>query len=397
MDKIEKIFKTVALILITALVTIILTTNYIIKREKNSNEDLFGANLSSTQFSKLKGVYGLIKNTYYKEVSDEDLEEAAIAGMLEGLDDPYSYYMNAEEYSAFNEETSGNYTGIGLYLRNNAEKNVIEVISPIKDTPAYKADIKTGDYIVAVDDVIYEGNQMSQAVKNIKGEAGTSVKITIVRDNEEIEKTLKREDINILELEYEVLSNNIGYINIKLFDKDVSTDFEKAYNELMKKNIKGLIIDVRDNPGGLLSEVVKISDMLVPEGLSVYTVDAQGNRKDYTSDAKKIEIPLVVLVNDGSASASEILAGAVKDHGVGTIVGITSYGKGLVQTVRQLNNNDAIKITTSEYFTPNGNKINEIGVVPDVEIDLTDELKKKIILTHSEDIQLQKAIEVIKK
>ena len=230
---------------------------------------------------------------------------------------------------------------------------------------------------------------MQSAVNVMRGKAGEKVTLTIQRDDKTFDVDVVRADINIKQLEYEFIEGNIGYIEILTFDEDIFVDFVNAYNDLINKDIKGLIIDVRDNPGGVLSEVIKISDMIIPKGIIVYTMDKNNNKIEYKSNTKGINIPLVVLTNGSSASASEILAGAIQDHGVGTIVGTKTYGKGLVQRTFLLENESVIKVTTDEFFTPNGNKINKEGIKPDVLVEMP--------VDAEEDVQLKKAIEILNK
>ena len=397
MNKFERITRTIIIVLITIFITVIVNTSYILNRLDVDLEDtttFLKYNLTSANedFSSLKKIYSIIKNKYYKEVDYEKIEKAAIDGMLYGLGDEYSYYMTQEEYEEFEEETSGNYTGIGLYLMNNIDINKIEIISPIKGTPAYEAGLKTGDYIIAIDETEYVGSQINEATTKIKGgEAGTTVKLTIERNGERFNIDVERTAISVYKLEYKVLQNNIGYIEIKIFNEETTKDFVNAYNDLLNKNVKGIIIDVRDNPGGLLTQVVNVCGKLIPkDSIVVYTIDKEGNRKDYVAkEGKEKDIPIIVLTNNGSASASEILASALQDHGIATIIGNTTYGKGVVQTLIPTISNGYLKLTTSEYFTPNGNKINKVGVKPDVEIS-DDE-------NTEEDEQLNKAIEVLNK
>lgn len=397
MNKFERISKTIIIVLITIFITIIINTGYILNRldiefEDTTNFLKYNLTSSNEDFSNLKKIYSIIQKKYYQDVSYEKLEKAAIDGMLYGLEDEYSYYMTEEEYKDFEEETSGNYTGIGLYLTTNVETNKIQVISPIKDAPAYKVGLKTGDYIIAVDGTEYLGTQINEATAKIKsGKEGTIVKLTIERDSQRFDVDVERSAISVYKLEYEVLQNNIGYIEIKIFNEDTTKDFENAYNYLLSKNVKGIIIDVRDNPGGLLTQVVNVCGKLIPkDSVVVYTIDKEGNRKDYIAkEGKKESIPMIVLTNEGSASASEILASALQDHGIANVVGENSFGKGVVQTLIPTVSNGYLKLTTSEYFTPNGNKINKVGVKPDVEI-ADDENTQK-------DEQLDKAIELLNK
>lgn len=397
MNKFERISKTIIIVLITVFITAIVNTGYILNRldvdfEDTTNFLKYNLTSSNEDFSNLKKIYSIVKNKYYQETNYEELEKAAIDGMLYGLEDEYSYYMTEEEYEEFEVETSGNYTGIGLYLTTNVETNKIQVISPIKDAPAYKVGLKTGDYIIAVDGTEYVGTQINEATTKIKsGKEGTIVKLTVERENQRFDVDVERSAISVYKLEYEVLQNNIGYIEIKIFNEDTTKDFENAYKDLLSKNVKGIIIDVRDNPGGLLTQVVNVCGKLIPkDSVVVYTIDKAGNRKDYVAkEGKKESIPMIVLTNEGSASASEILASALQDHGIANVVGQTTFGKGVVQTLIPTVSNGYLKLTTSEYFTPNGNKINKVGVKPDVEI-ADDENTEK-------DEQLDKAIELLNK
>ena len=398
MEKLNKILWSVTLVILSVVITFIVTASYmhnmysqgyVIKGEDKINISQNNTNSSTSKFPILESVCDILSNSFYEDVDKIALEEAAIRGMLNSLNDPYTYYMDPEEYGNFTADVLGNYTGIGLHLLYNVQENKIEVLAPIKDTPAYKADIKTGDFVIAVNGTTYTGEQMQSAVNVIKGKAGEKVTLTIERNGETFDIDVVRKDINIKQLEYEIIDGDIGYIEILTFDEDIHVDFVNAYNDLINSNIKGLIIDVRDNPGGVLGEVIKIADMIVPKGIIVYTMDRNNTKVEYKSNTDGIDIPLVVLINGSSASASEILAGAIKDHGVGTIVGTKTYGKGLVQRTFLLDNEAVIKITTDEFFTPNGNKINKEGILPDVEVELSSDAEV--------DLQLEKAIEILNK
>lgn len=346
-------------------------------------------------FDKLKDVLALINRDFlYTDLDMEKLEEGAIRGMLNALDDPYTSYFNKTETEDFLTETEGEYEGVGMYITFGTDIEWPMVLSPLKGSPATEAGVKAGDYIYAIDDVEIDTNTtLEEVASKLKGKEGTKVTVTFVRydENKKQEKytvELIRRKIEIATFEYEVKDNNIGYIKFNSFDELSDVQFKNAYRELVEnKKVKGLIIDIRDNPGGLLDRVVKIADSLVPSGIITYTVDRDGNKKVQSSDANQTEVPIVVLINENSASASEILASAIKDHGVGKIVGKTSYGKGLVQEFVGLGDGTYVKVTISEYFSPNGTKINKTGVVPD--IDIEDNLETE------EDEQLQKALEVI--
>lgn len=395
MEKFNRILRNATMVILSVVITFIVTTSYMhnLYADEYNSQDKNDINIShndkSSNFPILESVYEKLSNSFYEDIDKTKLEEGAIRGMMNSLNDPYTYYMDPEEYNDFTVDVLGNYSGIGLHLLYNVQENKIEVLTPIKDTPSYKADIKTGDYIIAVNGVYYTGEQMQSAVNVMRGKAGEKVTLTIQRDDKTFDVDVVRADINIKQLEYEIIEGNIGYIEILTFDEDIFVDFVNAYNDLINKDIKGLIIDVRDNPGGVLSEVIKISDMIIPKGIIVYTMDKNNNKIEYKSNTKGINIPLVVLTNGSSASASEILAGAIQDHGVGTIVGTKTYGKGLVQRTFLLENESVIKVTTDEFFTPNGNKINKEGIKPDVLVEMP--------VDAEEDVQLKKAIEILNK
>lgn len=397
MKKINKCFRYLTIVVLTAIITMLVVVSYMhnIYSEKiaeisnnKGQEQIVISDSSKSNFPLLDNVYNIIQRTFYQEIDKEELETEAIKAILNALDDPYSYYMSPTETQNFNVDVLGSFSGIGLQLFYNTEKNKIEVLTPLKDTPAYSANIKQGDYVIKVDGIPYLGEQLQEAINNIRGPEGTSVVLTIERDGTQFDVTIVRANINIQQLDYGMIGDDIGYIDIISFDEDISKDFENAYNDLLKKGIKGLIIDVRNNPGGVLSEVVNIADMLVPEGIIVYTVDKNDKRTNYESDSRHIKIPLVVLTNGSSASASEILAGAVKDHGVGIIVGTTTYGKGVVQQTFGIKTGGTIKLTTSEFFTPNGHAIDGKGVTPDVVVE--------IINPTADDLQLNKAVEILR-
>lgn len=344
----------------------------------------------SNDITKLDGIYTMIKENYYGEYSKDKLEEGAIKGLVNALGDKYSVYMNEDEFKNLLDDTEGEYTGIGLYLTTDSDKNLIQVISPIKDSPAFLVDIKPGDYILEVDGVTYTGEELNKATKHIKaGKEGTYVELKIKRDNNIFKVKVKRDNIQLYKMEHEVIKDNIGYINIKSFDKNTYSDFYDAYFELINNGVKGIIIDLRNNPGGLLNEVLNVCNILIPNGNRIIsTVDSSGNKTEYNSNTAYIKMPLVVLVNEGSASASEIMASCLQDNDVAKIVGTTTYGKGVVQSIISIADGTGLKLTVSEYFRANGNKINEIGVVPDYEVKESE--------NNNTDLQLEKAIELLK-
>ena len=350
------------------------------------------------KFLKIKLLENKIKKDYLYEVSDEDLRDGELKGMVAALKDPYSEYLTEEDLKEMNQETSGSFYGIGFTVYKN-ENNQIEVVSPIKDTPADRAGIKSKDIVVKVNGKNYTGDEMKEAIKVIKGEKGSKVHLTIYRPS--TKKTLEM-DVERAEIKIEtVISHkieNLGYIGIIQFNDHTDEEFKTHLDELKKQNVKGLIIDLRGNPGGTVSSVVKIADMLLPEGTIVSAKDK--NHKivfEYKSDKDQYDKPIVVLINEGSASASEILSGAIKDFNRGKLVGVKSFGKGIVQTVFPFQDGTGVKLTTSEYFTPSGENIHNIGIKPDFEVKLKDDVKGIGYEHLKEDTQLQKAIEVLKK
>ena len=350
------------------------------------------------KFLKIKLLENKIKKDYLYEVSDEDLRDGELKGMVAALKDPYSEYLTEEDLKEMNQETSGSFYGIGFTVYKN-ENNQIEVVSPIKDTPADRAGIKSKDIVVKVNGKNYTGDEMKEAIKVIKGEKGSKVHLTIYRTS--TKKTLEM-DVERAEIKIEtVISHkieNLGYIGIIQFNDHTDEEFKTHLDELKKQNVKGLIIDLRGNPGGTVSSVVKIADMLLPEGTIVSAKDK--NHKivfEYKSDKDQYDKPIVVLINEGSASASEILSGAIKDFNRGKLVGVKSFGKGIVQTVFPFQDGTGVKLTTSEYFTPSGENIHNIGIKPDIEVKLKDDVKGIGYEYLKEDTQLQKAIEVLKK
>lgn len=316
----------------------------------------------------------LLENTiqeyFWQDVSAEQLEEGAYKGILESLDDPYSVYYTKEELIQLQQETEGIYYGIGAYISQNTDAGYVQISKVIKNTPAEESGLLQGDYIYQVDGEDMLDKESTYVVSRIKGKEGTSVTITVLREGEAepLDIEVERRKIESPTVEYEMLENGMAYIQIVEFDLVTTAQFEKAYRQAKADGMKGLILDLRSNPGGNLSTVCDIARMILPKGLIVYTEDKYGERVEYTCDgSNEIEVPLVVLTNGYSASASEILAGAVKDYGIGTLVGTTTFGKGIVQKVINLSDHSAVKLTVSNYFTPNGNNIHKIGVSPDIE------------------------------
>lgn len=349
------------------------------------------ANEKTTE--KLGVLENTIKQYFWQDVDESTLEEGVYKGLLESLDDPYSVYYTHDELVQLQQQTEGIYYGIGAYISQDNEMGYVRVSKIIKNTPAEASGLQQDDYIYKVDGEDMQGKDSSYVVSKIKGEAGTKVTITVVREGatDPIDIEVERQKIESPTVEYQMLDNDMAYIQITEFDLVTTEQFEEAYKQAQADGMKGLILDLRSNPGGNLSTVCDIARMLLPKGLIVYTEDKYGKREEYTCDgANQIKVPLVVLTNGYSASASEILAGAVKDYGIGTLVGTTTYGKGIVQKVINLSDGSAVKLTVSNYFTPNGNNIHKIGIDPDVEVEFDAEQYKNGV-----DNQLEKAKEVL--
>lgn len=321
------------------------------------------------QYKKLVSLSEKINEDFYKKPDKDMLETGIYKGLFAGLGDVYSAYYTKDEMKQLLEASSGKYVGVGMTVGADKETGRIRVESTFDKSPAKEAGIQKGDFIVRVDGKSYTYQEMDIAVKNMRGKAGTSVKISLIRGNRQIEKIVVRRQIAIQTIDSRVLENNLGYISIKSFDEDTADDFRSALKNLEAKNIKGLIVDVRDDGGGLLDVVENIADRLLGKAVIVYTQDNKGN-KEYlrSSDKEKISIPIVVLTNGNSASASEILTGAILDNKAGISVGTTTYGKGLVQQVVPLRDGTGYKLTTAQYFTPNGSYINEKGIKPTIEV-----------------------------
>lgn len=333
---------------------------------------------------------------YNGEIDDNTLLEAAIKGMTDSLNDPYTLFMNEKEYSSFVEQISGHFVGIGIQVGIKDEK--VTVIAPIEGSPAERVGLKSGDVILKVNGEEMAEPKLENTVSKIKGEAGTSVDLTISRGEEVLDVTIPREEIKTTIVKGEILEDNVGYIRLSSFDEDSAKQVKEKILQLKGEGMKGLILDLRGNPGGSLSEAIGIASEFVPKGKVVtYTIDKYDKKQEYKSvggDAKGL--PLVVLIDGGSASASEVLTGALRDYELATIVGTKSFGKGVVQQLINLKDDKGgLKVTTSKYYTPNGENIHKIGITPDIEVTIPEETLNKEY-DKSLDTQLIKSIEVIK-
>ena len=381
------------LIVVTAITTFVLTTAL--------NAVMFGYGINiapAINNSKIDKTIRLIQDAYYLEPNKDKLIDGAVAGLVAALDDPYSAYMSKEEYAQFDTIISGKYSGIGVTVTADIKDKRILVVAPIEGTPADKAGIKTGDKILKVDGEDVWSDQLDSAVVKMKGKEGTSVSLDVLKADTGETKTISivRESIRLETVRSEVKENNIGYIRITTFDKETGDDFIKEIDSLKSKNIAGLILDLRGNPGGLVDMAQKVADVFLGDAVVTYLEDRAGKREYVNASGDSYDIPLVVLIDEGSASASEIVAGALRDHQKAKLVGAKSFGKGLVQSLFPLDDGSYVKLTIARYFTPNGEDINKLGIKPDYEVQMPTADGTKV-LTEKEDTQLQKALELLKK
>ena len=343
---------------------------------------------------KLNYLEELIDTEYLDEKDESSLREGLYAGLLAGLKDPYSTYYTAEQYKELNTSNEGSYVGIGAVLQKE-DGGGAKVVQLYEGGPGEQAGLKTGDVIKAVDGTDVTEKETSDIASMVRDSDKDFVTLTIQREDEEKTQNIKVEirDVEIQTVSHEMLVGATGYIRISEFSEVTSDQYKKAFADLKDQGMKKLVVDLRDNPGGLLTAVCGVLRQILPEGLIVYTEDKNGKREEETCDGKnELTMPLAVLVNGNSASASEIFAGAVKDYRIGTIVGTTTYGKGVVQTIQPLTDGSAVKITIAKYFTPKGNDINKKGITPDVEAELSGDITDWAELTHEEDTQLQTAL-----
>lgn len=345
------------------------------------------------KYKNVEDVERYIRSNYYKSTDDIDFKESQIKGLFSKLD-PYSSFLDADMYKDLMEVSSGEFVGVGIQIRTD-DMGYTEIESPIPDTPGERAGLRSGDKIYEVDGVNIIGKNLYEVVKMIKGEPQTTVKFKLFRGDEELEFSIVRDVISVSSVDSQMLDGGIGYIQIKSFTEHVAQEFKEHYEALSSKhNPRGLVIDLRNNPGGALDQCEMVADYILGEQVIVTTKDGKGNIEEAKSDAKKIEIPYIVLINQGSASASEILAGAIKDTESAKLVGEKSFGKGLVQSIVPWGKDTAIKLTIAQYFTPNGNYIHGTGIEPDIKVELSKDYNRDDMST---DNQLQTALEELKK
>ena len=397
-EKKIKVYKILMLVVLSVFITFMITSislytyftkNPISISAKSNNKDIS---------NKLDKYRKIIDKYYLGEVDESKLEEGAIKGYIEGLDDPYTEYISKDDMDTYLDDTMGNFVGIGIYMIKNTKYDKIQVLSTIKGSPAENAGIQAGDLIVSVDGVEYKADDMTAVSNKIKGEEGTKVTVELLRGSENVKYELTRSKVKVNQVEGKVISDDIGYIKFTSFDETTAEDFKKQYQELAKKNIKSLIIDLRNNGGGIVDQALEIADYIADKD-SVLLYEVDKNNKETVRKAKTdpiINMPIVILTNENTASASEILAGALKDLGKAKTVGTTTYGKGVIQQILKLNDGSGLKITIEEYQTPNKNKINKVGIEPDEKVELPDSVESIFTIKESEDTQLQKAIDMLK-
>ena len=343
-------------------------------------------------------ILSIVQREYYREVDAEALETAAIDGMLAALGDPYTFYYTDEAYAAMNEETTGHYVGVGMLVGETADGD-LRVLRVFRGSPAEKAGIEAGDALLAIDGASVGGDapmSLSEASALLKGEGETPVEVEVERGGETLSFTLERGEVSINYVEYSILEGDVGYLSIYQFTGDDVEGVKEAISAFQQAGVSALVVDVRSNPGGLLTDVVDICDMLLPEGLIVYTEDRSGAREEFYADGEYWDVPMAVLVNGDSASASEIFAAAVQDTGRGIVVGEVTYGKGVVQTLHAFPEGDGMQLTTATYYTPSGASIHGQGVTPDIEVALAADAS---VIYHApdaaSDAQLAAALEAL--
>ena len=395
----QRFYKGIMLVLLTAFITFILTSIFIsnqFEKDGTTNNSITSIFQGSSSLQKsLETIEDLINDKYLYEIDEKKSIEGAIEGYVASLGDPYTQYVPADEMEEYTEAIMGNYVGIGIYMTINTEKNLIQVIAPIRESPAEEAGIKSGDFITKINGENYTGDDLTKASNVIKGEEGTKVTLEILRGYQTLNIEVERRNINTNPVYEDIVDGDIGYLGITSFDEGVAEDFKNKFLDLKEKGIKSLIIDLRDNGGGIVEEATQIIDYIVPKGKDILiTVDKDKNEEiTKTKEDVLIDMPIVVLVNASSASASEIVAGALKDLDEATIVGSKTYGKGVIQEFLSLSNGGGLKITIEEYYTPNRTKINGVGITPDVEIEL--ETSVTGLPTDTNDTQLNKAKEIL--
>lgn len=396
-----KVYKIIMLVILVAFITFIITSismyQYFTK-EANLGKYIISSTGNKDIANKLEKYKSIIDRYYLGEVNEDKLKEGAIKGYIEGLEDPYTEYISKEDMQDFMDDTTGNFVGVGIYMVKDEEKNRVMVLSPIKNSPAEKAGILPGDLIIKVDNVEYTADDMSVLANKIKGQSGTTVKVEILRNTETKTFELKRESIKVNPVEGKKLEKDIGYIEFNSFDEGTAEDFKNKFKDLEKQGIKSLIIDLRNNGGGIVDEALEIADYIADKD-SVLLYEVNKENKEEVKKSKNnpiINMPIIILTNKNTASSSEILCGALKDLGKAKTVGTKTYGKGVIQQLLSLPDGSGIKITSEKYLTPNKTEINKIGIEPDEKVELPESVTNILRVDEKDDTQLQKAIEMLK-
>ena len=396
-DKAQRVYKIIMLIVITALISSLVTAIYVNEKFTSSTslKNIAGGNGTTGIETALASIRTILENEYIGELNDEQMLEMAIKGYVAGVGDEYTVYYTPDEMSDEYDTAMGNYVGIGIYMIVNYEEGTITVVEAMENSPAADAGLKEGDIIYAVDREEITADNVQDMSNKIKGEENTTVKLGIKREDETLEIEVERRRIEVSHIESKMLDGDIAYIQIADFDGGVAKEFKENYEKLASQGAKSLIIDIRSNGGGVVDEAIDILEMICDKGsiLLIETDKHQNETITYSEEEPIVDIPIAVLVNGNSASASEIFAGALKDHEKATIIGTQTYGKGVIQTLIRLKDGSGLKMTTDEYCTPNRNKINKIGIEPDITVELPDDIEE---LTEENDTQLQRAIEELK-
>ena len=400
-EKRNKAYKSIMLVIVTALITFLITAigmyNYVTKTDAGITKIVTSSEPTKLD-TKLQLIRRYLEENFLGDIaSDEELTESAIKGYVEGLKDEYTEYLTKDEYDELMVSVNGNYVGIGIYMTQDRYENIV-VLLPIEGSPAEEAGLKTGDIITKVNGEECVGKDLSTISNKIKGEEGTTVELEILRENETFTKTIERKTVQVNPMESEILENNIGYIRLMGFDENCHEEFEKKVDELISKGAKSLIIDLRDNGGGVVDEATDITELFLPKDKTIMIEKTKKEGEQITKSEKdaKYNMKVVILTNENSASASEILAGALKDNNVAKIVGTTTFGKGVIQELLTMKDGTGLKLTTNEYYTPNRSKINKVGIEPDENVELPTEYKNALTVSQEQDTQLNKAIELLK-
>ena len=389
-SKVKCAIKIICVVILTALITYFATIKITLKSYLNSS------NTTIYLATKLNLIKQKLQSEYIYDIDESKMIEDAVKGYVQGVDDKYTQYLSKEDMQDLLEDTSGNYVGIGVYMADNTADNTIMIIGVIEGSVAEQAGLQTGDIIKKVNGVEYKGDQLDSVSNVIKGEEGTNVTITILRENEEKEFNITRSSVKIKTVSFKMIDNK-AYIKISSFNDGTAKEFKEAYEELKNNNPKGLIIDLRNNGGGLVTESLEIAETMVEKGntLLITTNKDEKEKIEKSKENPTLTIPVIILINQNTASASEILAGSLKDNCNYKIIGTKSYGKGVIQTIYSFSDGSGLKVTTEEYFTPNHNTINKIGIMPDIEVNLDEEWQNISNIPYENDNQLQEAIKCL--